>query len=164
MCWNSTLCPAVPRFDKLKLNLALDVANLPRVGKPQQNQELSHWSHRQKCNVHRPLFRSSLSSENLGSPGLEEEDCDTNVLKRLMIKNFSFPRIPILTLNRRRMTAWRGNPIFISNIIVDTSDTRPNTCMIISIEKKSPIRDFLLMQKNILSMILCWSPISLMEP
>ena len=87
MCWNSTLCPAVPRFDKLKLNLALDVANLPRVGKPQQHQKLSHWGDRQKCQVHRPFFRSSLCSEDLGSPGLKKEDCDTNVLNKCKIKN-----------------------------------------------------------------------------
>ena len=48
--------------------------------------------------------------------------------------------------------------------MVDTSDTRPSTSITTPVEKKSPIREFLSIQKNILSMILCWSPMSLMEP
>ena len=47
---------------------------------------------------------------------------------------------------------------------VDTSDARPITCMDTSIDRKNPIREVLPMQKNILSIILCWSPISLIEP
>ena len=72
--------------------------------------------------------------------------------------------IPNLTLNRSRMTPCKGKPIFISNIMLDTKDTRPISVMVTSIERKSPIREFLSMQKNILSMILCRVPISLMEP
>ena len=69
-----------------------------------------------------------------------------------------------LTLSRRRITPWRENPILISNMIVDTSDTSPTTSVITSIERKTPIREFLSMKKNNLSMILCFSPISWMEP
>lgn len=71
---------------------------------------------------------------------------------------------PILTLNRSRITPWRGNPIFISNIMLDTSDTKPNTSVVTSNVRNIPIREFLSMQKNILSMILCRVPISFMEP
>ena len=77
---------------------------------------------------------------------------------------FSCLLIHILTLNRSRMTPCRGKPIFISNIMLDTKDTRPISVMVTSIERKSPIREFLSMQKNILSMILCRVPISFMEP
>ena len=79
-------------------------------------------------------------------------------------KYFSFLLLPILTFNRVRITPWRGNPIFISNIMVDTSETSPITCMVASIERKTPIREFLFMQNKILSKILWKVPISLMEP
>ena len=69
-----------------------------------------------------------------------------------------------LTLSRRRITPWRENPILISNMIVDTSDTSPTTSVITSIERKTPIREFLSMKKSNLSRILCFSPISLIEP
>ena len=82
----------------------------------------------------------------------------------ILNKCFSFLLIPILTLNKSRMTAWRGKPIFISITTVDNSDTSPITVMVTSIDRKSPIREFLPMQKNILSMIFCRSPISLIEP
>ena len=62
------------------------------------------------------------------------------------------------------MTAWRGNPIFISIMMVDISEPSPITCMATSIERKTPIREFLFMQKKILSMIFIMSPMSLMEP
>ena len=48
--------------------------------------------------------------------------------------------------------------------MVDASETSPITCMATSIERKTPIREFLFMQNNILSMILWKVPISLMEP
>lgn len=47
---------------------------------------------------------------------------------------------------------------------MDTSETSPMACMATSIERKTPIREFLFMQNNILSMILWKVPISLMEP
>ena len=149
-----------------KLYLALDVACRPGVVKPQQNQELSHWSHRQKSQVDCPFFGSSLSSEDLGSPSLQEEDCDTDVLNRFKIKNkdYSFLLVSILTVNRRRITAWRGKPVIISIIMVNTSETSPMTSMTTPIERKSPIRESLPMQKNTLSIIFCRSPMSLMEP
>ena len=145
-----------------KLNLALGVSYLPGVGKPQQNQELNHRSHHQKSQVHRPFFWSSLSPEDLGSSGFEKEDCDTDVLNRFINKYFSF--LLILTLNRSRITAWRGKPNLIRNITLYSSIHSPTTSVINSIERRIPIRDFLPRQKNILSMIFCWSPMSLMEP
>ena len=49
-------------------------------------------------------------------------------------------------------------------MMMDTSDPSPSTSVVTSIERKTPIREFLPMQKNILSTILCRSPISLIEP
>ena len=77
---------------------------------------------------------------------------------------FSLLLIPYLTLNRSRIIAWVENPVHMSNKMVDSSDTSAATSAVAAIERKSPIREFLLMQKNILSMIFCRSPISLMEP
>ena len=73
-------------FLNIKVNLAFGVARLPGVGKPDQNQELSPWSHHQKSQVHRPFFGSSLSPEDLGSLSLHEEDCDTDELIDLRLK------------------------------------------------------------------------------
>ena len=48
--------------------------------------------------------------------------------------------------------------------MVNASETSPMTSMTTPIERKSPIREFLPMQKNILSIIFCRSPMSVMEP
>ena len=66
---NSTLFPIVS-LPNIKLNLAFGVARLPGVEKPEKNQELSHGGHREKSQIHRPIFGSSLSPDDLGSPGL----------------------------------------------------------------------------------------------
>ena len=134
------------------------------MGKPQQNQELNHWSHRQESQVHRPFFWSSFSSEDLGSPHLKKEDRDTNVLNWFNVINRYFSIIPILTLNRSRRTAWVENPVHMSNEMVDSSDISAATSVVTPTERKSPIREFLFMQKKILSMIVIMSPMSLMEP
>ena len=70
------------RFLNIKTNLALCVARLPGVDKPEQNQEWNHGSHHQESQVHQPFLGSSLCSEDLASLGLQEEDCDTKVLNR----------------------------------------------------------------------------------
>ena len=72
--------------------------------------------------------------------------------------------IPILTLNRSRRTAWVENPVHMSNEMVDSSDINAATSVVTPTERKSPIREFLFMQKKILSMIFIMSPMSLMEP
>ena len=146
----------------LKLYLAFDVVCLPGIRKPQQKQEWNHWSHRQESQVHRPFFWSSLSSEYLGSSHLKKEDCDTNVLNRFNIINKYFSIIPILTLNRSRRTAWVENPVHISNEMVESSDTSATTSVVTPIERKTPIREFLFIQKKILSTKVCMSPMSLM--
>ena len=81
------------RFPILKyFNLAFSVAHLPGVEKPEQNDERNHRSQHQESQVHQPFLWSLLSSEDLGSLGLQEEDCDTDVLNRFRIINeyFSF--------------------------------------------------------------------------
>ena len=135
------------------------------MGKHEQQHELSHWRKHQKSYpyAHRPIFVSGLISKDIGSPGLYEENCDTSVLNRFKITTQYFLLIPILTLSRSRIRPWKGKPVFIRNITVENSNTSLITSVLTSIDKKIPIREFLSMQKNILSMISCKSPISLME-
>ena len=83
---------------------------------------------------------------------------------KVIRKYFSCLLIHILTLNRSRRAAWRGNPVSSSNMMVNISDSSPISSVTTPIERKSPIREFLLMQKKILSMIFCRSPMSSMEP
>ena len=70
----------------------------------------------------------------------------------------------VLTLIKRRIPAWRWNPVQNSNMMVDNKERIAITSAVTVIERKTPIREFLLMQNNILSTIFCRSPISLMEP
>ena len=68
----------------------------------------------------------------------------------------------LLTLISRRIPAWRWNPVQNSNMMVDTKERIATTSAVTAIERKTPIREFLPIQNNILSTIFCRSPISLM--
>ena len=70
----------------------------------------------------------------------------------------------VLTLIKRRIPAWRWNPVQNSNMMVDTKERIATTSAVTAIERKTPIREFLSMKKSNLSRILCFIPMSLMEP
>ena len=70
----------------------------------------------------------------------------------------------VLTLIKRRIPAWRWNPVQNSNMMVDTKERIATTSAVTAIERKTPIREFLSTKKSILSMILFLSPMSLIEP